>query len=143
MRSTYRVLAYLIVIGVLVQAATIAFAWFDVLNAVDGGAVLDENFEGNAGHMLHAISGMMVVPALALILLIVSFFAKIPRGVKWAAVVFGVVVLQYVLAIVGFGAPIVGALHGINALVLLVVADQAARRAGRGVAGAESPRPAR
>lgn len=129
MRSTYRVLAYLVVLGVVLQAASIAFAWFSVINEVDSGAVIDENFEGNAGHALHGIVGMMAIPLVALVLLIVSFFAKVPGGIKWAAIVLGVAVLQVVLAFVSFGAPIVGALHGINALALAVVAWRAARQA--------------
>ncbi len=36
--------------------------------------------------MLHGMIGMMLIPLLALVLLIISFFAKIPGGVKWAAI---------------------------------------------------------
>jgi len=129
MRSTYRVLAQLVAIGVVLQVAFIAFAWFDVLSAVDDGqAFADVEDDSNVGHLLHSIGGT-VIPLLGLALLVVSFFAKIPGGVKWAAIVFGVVVLQFVLAIVAFSAPVIGALHGVNALVLAGVADQAARRA--------------
>jgi len=129
MRSTYRVLAQLVAIGVVLQVAFIAFAWFDVLSAVDDGqAFADFEDDSNVGHLLHSIGGT-VIPLLGLALLVVSFFAKIPGGVKWAAIVFGVVVLQFVLAIVAFSAPVIGALHGVNALVLAGVADQAARRA--------------
>ena len=127
MRSTYRVLAYLVALGVVLQAGTIAFAWFSVLGEVDGGAVFDSNSEGNVGHMLHGMVGMMAIPLIALLLLIVSFFAKVAGGIKWAAITLGVAVLQVVLAIVAFGAPAIGALHGINALVLAIVATRAAR----------------
>ncbi len=34
--------------------------------------------------MLHGMNGMMVIPVVALLLLVISFFAKIPRGVAWA-----------------------------------------------------------
>jgi hypothetical protein len=73
---------------------------------------------------------MMVMPLLALLLLIVSFFARVAGGVKWAAFVFGLVILQVALAFVSFAAPVVGALHGLNALALLAVAGLAARRVG-------------
>lgn len=129
MRTTYRVLAHLVALGVVVQAGLIAFAWFSALNEIDGGAVIDASWEGNAGHVGHGIVGMMVIPVLALALLVVSFFAKVAGGVKWAAVVLGVAVLQVLLAFVSFGAPLVGALHGVNALVLLGVAERAASRA--------------
>jgi hypothetical protein len=126
-KQTYRVLAGLIALGVLVQAASVAFGWFDALSAVDAGTVIDGNYEGNAGHMLHGMVGMMLIPLLGLILLIVSFFAtkSVPQGRKWAGIVFGVIVLQVALAFAAFSAPIIGALHGINALVLLGVAARA------------------
>lgn len=127
MKSAYRILAWLVVLGVILQASSIAYAWFSVLNEVDSGIVVDENFEGNAGHMLHGMVGMMAIPLLALALFIVSFFAKVTGGVKWAAIVLGVAVLQVLLAFVSFGAPIVGALHGINALVLAGVGARAAQ----------------
>ena len=127
MKQTYRVIAGVIALGVLVQAAAIAFGWFDAISQLDKGLVIDENYEGNAGHVLHGMFGMFVMPLLGLILLIVSFFAAktVPGARKWAGIVFGVIVLQVVLAIVAFSAPIVGALHGINALVILGSAARA------------------
>jgi hypothetical protein len=131
MRSTYRVLAMLVALGVVLQAAFIAFAWFTVINDVDSGALTftGEDDQYNAGHMLHSIGGMLI-PALSLALLVVSFFAKIPGGIKWAAIVFGVAVLQVVLGVTAFELPAVGLLHGMNALALAVVADLAGRRVG-------------
>jgi hypothetical protein len=130
MRSAYRVLAGLISLGVVVQAMAIALGWFTAIKDLDDGLVIDKNYEGNIGHSLHGTIGMMVIPILAILLLIVSFFAHVPGGVKWAAIVFGLVALQIALAFVAFGAaPAVGALHGANALVLLGVSGMAARRA--------------
>ncbi|SNY65773.1 DUF6220 domain-containing protein [Paractinoplanes atraurantiacus] len=129
MRATYRALALLIALSVVVQAAVIAAAWFTVLNDAEAGGVFDENSEYNWGHWVHSVVGMMVVPLLALVLLVVAFFAKVPGGVKWAAIVLGVVVLQIVLAFAGFIAPVLGVLHGLNAFALAGVASIAARKA--------------
>ncbi|HEV7964802.1 MAG TPA: hypothetical protein VGP57_19825, partial [Actinoplanes sp.] len=129
MRTTYRVLAMLIALGVVVQAAVIAIAWFLVLHSLDDGTVFDKNSGDNWAQMLHSTLGMMVIPIIALLLLIVSFFAHIPGGVKWAAITFGVTVLQIVFAFLGLAAPVVGALHGINAFVLAGVASVAMRKA--------------
>jgi hypothetical protein len=65
------------------------------------------------------------------VLLIVSFFAKVPKGVALAATIVGLIILQvFVLPAlsreVGSG---FGALHGVNALVLMGVAIMAGRRA--------------
>lgn len=129
MRSTYRVLALLIALGVVVQAMSVALGWFMVLKEVDDGAVFDKNTEFNVGQVTHGMVGMMVIPLLAIVLLIVSFFARIAGGVKWAAMIFGLVALQIALAFGGFGVPAIGALHGLNALALLAVAGIAGRRA--------------
>src|SRR5919199_641882 len=114
MRATYRVRARLIAVGVVLQAAFIAVAWFQVLNELDSGAVFDKT-SGNWAHVAHAVVGSGVIPLLAIALLILSFFARVPGGVRWAAITFGVVVLQFGLAAVAYFAPVVGALHGINA----------------------------
>ena len=130
MRSTYRVLAGLVALGVVLQAAFIAGAWFGVIKDVDDGAVIDKNYDGNIGHVLHSIFGQGIIPLLGLLLLIISFFAKVPGGVKWAAIVFGLIVLQVMLAFLSFGVPQIGFLHGFNALALFSVAVLASRRAG-------------
>lgn len=122
MRSTYRVLAYLIALGVVLQATTVAFAWFAVINDLEGGAVFTADSELNIGHELHGLVGMNLMPLLALLLLISSFFAKIPGGIKWAGFVLLAVVAQVVLAIVAFSTPAIGALHGINAVLILALA---------------------
>ena len=129
MRQTYRVLAILIALGVVAQAAFIALAWFMVIKDLDDGAVIDKDYDGNAGHALHSIFGMMVIPLLALVFFAISFFAKIDGGVKWAGFVLLAVILQVALAFTAFGVPAVGALHGINAFVVMGLAGYAGRRA--------------
>jgi heme A synthase len=129
MKQTYRVVAGLIALGVLVQAASVAFGWFQVISDVENGAVLDENSEFNLGHIIHGIVGLNVMPLLGLVLLVVSFFAakSVPGARKWGGIVFGLIVLQVALAIFAFAlAPAIGALHGANALLVLGAALRAA-----------------
>ncbi len=129
MKAAYRGIAYLIALGVVAQASFIALAWFDVISDLESGAVITEDFEYNLGHLLHAIVGMMVIPLLALLLVVTSFFTKIPGASKRAGLVFLAVFVQVALAIVAFSIPAIGALHGINAIVLLGTALYAARKA--------------
>ena len=129
MRAAYRVLALLVAVGVVLQAMFIALAWFTSLKDLDGGAVIDKNTGENFGRSMHAVFGSGVIPVLALLLLIVSFFAHVDRGIRWALYVVGVVVLQILLAAVAYSAPVVGLLHGLNAFALAAVASLAARRA--------------
>lgn len=136
MRAAYRVLASLVAVGVVLQAMFIALGGFGVIKDVDGGAVFDKNSDLNAGQTLHGTVGMMVIPIIALLLLIVSFFAKVDGGIKWALYVVGLVVLQIALAFLSFSAPVVGLLHGLNAFALAAVASLASRRASRAPAAA-------
>lgn len=138
MRAAYRVLAILVAVGVVLQAMFIALAWFTALKDMDGGAVIDKNTEENFGRTMHSVFGSGVIPALALLLLIVSFFAHVERGIRWALYVVGVVVLQFLLAAVAYSAPVVGLLHGLNAFALAAVASLAARRAAGTPASAAS-----
>jgi hypothetical protein len=129
MRAAYLWLTRLIAIGVVLQAAFIAWGTFDIFNAVDDGEVfVAEREEYNAGQMMHAVFGEMVIPLLAILLLIVSFFVKAKGAVVGALIVFGLIILQFVLAIVSFGAPVTGLLHGINAFAIAGVAGFAGRR---------------
>jgi hypothetical protein len=138
MRTAYRVLAYLIALEVVVQAAAIAFAVFGLGKWVEDGGVLDKaamesesiNFTGLIGFIVHGINGQLVIPAIALILLIVSFFAKVPKGAAFAGIVLGLIVAQVLLGIFGHGLPALGVLHGMNALAIFTLAVIAARRAG-------------
>lgn len=128
MRNVYKVFAWLIALGVFVQAAAIALAWFTVIADLEAGGVFTKDSEWNAGHEIHGMLGFNIMPILGLLFLIVSFFAKIPGGVKWAALTFAAIVVQVALAIVAFSTPAVGALHGINALLLFGLAFMAGKR---------------
>jgi hypothetical protein len=137
MRTAYKVFAWLVALGVVVQAASMVWAvaglgiWVDK----DGGVLDKAAFESEetlfpeiAGFMIHGMNGMMIIPALAVIFLIVSFFAKVPGGVAWAAYVLLAVVVQIALGIYGHEAAIWGMLHGINALILFSLAVYAGLR---------------
>jgi Family of unknown function (DUF6220) len=138
MKATYRVLASLVAIGVVLQAMFIAWGFFTVGKDIDGGAVFDKNSSATTGLSLHGFFGMTIIPLVALLLLIVSFFAKVDGGIKWALYVVGLVVLQIALAFLSFSAPVVGLLHGLNAFALAAVASLASRRASRAPAVAAS-----
>lgn len=141
MRVTYRVLACAIVVLVALQAAWIALSAFGVINAVESGTVIDQSYEPNIGATLHGIGGVYVVPLVALALLVVSFFAHITGGVRWALFVVLAVALQITLAFVAFGIPGVGVLHGVNAFVILGLAAIAAARVSRTTVQVSSPEP--
>lgn len=138
MRSVYRVVAYVVAAGVAVQAMVMVYAVAGLGKWVEEGGVLDQAameskespFPEVIGLMIHGMNGMMVIPAIALILLIVSFFTKAAGAVMWAVIVAVLVVLQVALGMFGHGIPLLGALHGLNALLLFGAAIYAGRRVG-------------
>ena len=149
MRATYKVLAHLVAGLVAVQAAVMVFAVAGLYGWVADGNSLTESvltaeegpdFTGAIGFMLHGVVGMMVIPVLALALLVVAFFAKVPGGIRWAAIVLGLVVLQVVLGIAGHSTPYAGLLHGFNALALFACA-LGAGRAAKDAPAATTPAP--
>lgn len=143
MKRLYAVLAFVICGLVAVQAAVAVWAesglflWI----ARDGGSIDASTLESEAlppfpeaaGFEVHGMNGMMVIPIVALVLLVVSFFAKVPRGVVWAVAIALLVGLQVTLGIVGHSVSIAGLAHGLNALALFTVALLAGRRAWRAV----------
>lgn len=138
MRTAYKILAWLIAAEVMIQAAAIAYAiaglgiWIDQNGGVLDKAAMESNetlFPEIVGFMIHGINGQMVIPLLAVILMIVSFFAKVPGGVKWAGFVLLAVVVQVALGMFLHTVSGLGALHGINALILFGVATMAGVRA--------------
>ncbi len=141
MKTAYKWLADLVAVGVLVQAAAIAFGVFGLMHDVDNGATVTKDYNGNAGFAVHAITGTMIIPLLAIALLIVGLIAKFQDSSRFAVYVFGAVLLQVVFAMISFGAPVIGVLHGANALVVLTTAVFAGRKVRAAIAaeGAVSP----
>lgn len=137
MKQVYRVLAFLVAAGVAMQAAAVAFGMFGLIKWVENGGTLDKSTElnsslgGYAGFSLHGIGGTIIMPALALLFLISSFFAKVPGGIRWALITFGVTVLQVALGLFSHTVAGLGWLHGANALVLFGVAVTAGIRVRR------------
>ena len=127
MRAAYRVLGLLISIAVVLQVASIALAGFTISKDADDGTTIGADYS-NFGQTYHSIAGS-VIGLLALVFLIVSFLTDVPRGRTLAGIVVGLVALQFVLAVVSFGLPALGVLHGINGLAVAGVAGAASRRA--------------
>ncbi|MEU5156828.1 hypothetical protein [Glycomyces sp. NPDC021274] len=139
MRVVYRILAYVIAAEVALQAAFMAYAIAGLYIWVQDGGVLDSAvlesedvpFDEAVGFMLHGINGMMIIPVLALLLLIVSFFAKIKGGIRFAVILLLWVALQIFLGLFGHEAAIFGLFHGIVAFAVYGTAFMAGFRAKR------------
>jgi hypothetical protein len=139
-KQAYRVLAYLVAAGVAMQAAAIAYGMFGLFKWIEKGGTIDQSTQptpdlgGYTGLILHGTGGILIVPVIALLFLISSFFAKVPGGIKWGLIVFGVTVLQVALGIFAHEIAGLGWLHGLNALILFATALMAGMRVTRAVA---------
>jgi hypothetical protein len=150
--KAFRILNYVITAEVLIQAAMIAWAVFGLSKYLDDGGVVNKDkiegdkmiFDGEWGFAVHGINGSMLIPLLGLALLVVAFFAKIPGGVRFAAILFVLIIVQaFVLPILADGAPFVGMLHGANALAILGMSIAGGKMGAAAVAtGPATPAPA-
>jgi heme A synthase len=134
MRTAYRVLAFAIAAMVAIQAGAIGYAVFAQLSFLEGGGTLDEatieSAPGFDAFIFHALfAGVVLLSSLAM--LIVSFFPKIPQGVRWAVFVLIATIVQIALGVLSHLWAGIGALHGAAALVLFGVAVMAAMRSRR------------
>ena len=151
MRTAYKVLAYVVAAEVAIQAAASVWAIAGLGKWVQGGGVLDKAtmesegipFPELVGIFVHGINGSFVVPGIALVLLILSFFTKVRGAIKWAIIVFVLTVVQGQLGYLGHDFTAAAAVHGLNALALFGAAIYAGRRirtaAPRNVPAAEEP----
>lgn len=137
MRTTYRILADLVAIGVAVQSMAIVWAIAGLLHWVDGGGTLKKgwedhmpDFQGSSGFAIHGIIGGMVLPVIALALLVIAFFAGVRNGTRIAGGVFALVVLQMLAGMAGEDAPWLGLFHGLIPFAIFSAAIVAARAAG-------------
>jgi hypothetical protein len=146
MRTTYRILADAIAVLVVIQAAVMVFAISGLFKWIDDGATLDAGviksweddpptWDGAIGHFIHVMSGTFLIPLVGLILLLVSFFAGIAGGVKWAAIIAVSIVVQVMAGIMAGimagDAVWLGLVHGLNAFILFSAAIFAARAAAK------------
>lgn len=143
MTSAYKNLCYFIAALVVLQAGFIAWAFFGMNDWItnDNGVVnkellecddCDQNFVAEWGFAFHMFFvGLLLIPLTTLVTLIVSFFSKVPGAPKWAGALVVLVILQvFVIPMLAREIdPIFGALHGINALVILGTALLAGNRA--------------
>jgi len=136
-RSAYRWLTAVLFGAVVVQVALAAFGAFDSVHKAEHAAISKKTIENN--FTAHGILGTVIV-LLMLILLIVTAAGRV-APVQFVVLIFGLGVLQYILGLVSTSAPVVGLLHGLNALAIFSATGVLAHRAWRGEARDEVTAP--
>jgi heme A synthase len=142
MKTVYRVLAYAVAAAVAIQAGAIGYGVWAQLNWIENGntldnAALESGAPGTAALIFHSFFGGAVLLA-AIALLVISFFAKIERGVRWAVIVLVSTFVQIALGVLSHFTAVIGAVHGAVAMALFGVAMMAAMRVRRPAAVEEA-----
>jgi FtsH-binding integral membrane protein len=129
-RSLHGGLAHLFALLIVVQ---FFLAGLGAFTTIHNKKFKDSNFDAHA-----ALGSLMVV--IALVILIIALVGRwSPRATKLSAALFGLMILQFFLGIIGSGsAPLVGGLHAANALLVTGAAFLLVREARHRPAPAET-----
>jgi hypothetical protein len=123
-QTVYRYWAWIVVAAIVLQIGFAGYGAFYVANAVDDNPVNDDKFEDGFG--LHAGFGYLVV-LIILVFLLIALGARIGRPRIWRNLgLFGLAILQVLLAWFGFEVPWIGFFHPINAFLILGLAGSIA-----------------
>ena len=127
MSAVYKYLAGVIFLAVLVQIGFAGYGAFSVAGDVDGGVVDEDRFEDVFG--LHLGFGYLVI-LLGLILLVVALIGR--HRIKHSAILFGLLILQMILAWIGYEVAWIGFLHPVNAILIAGLTGMLAMAEWRG-----------
>lgn len=130
MNAAFRIWASLVSLAVIVQVGLAGYGGFHAVDVSDDkGSISKDGVEH--GFNAHAALGYVILLA-ALVLLILAFVARRdPAGAarpKWAGILFGLLIVQVLLAWLGGAVAGLGVLHGMNALAVAGVAGSLAGR---------------
>jgi Family of unknown function (DUF6220) len=142
-RAIFRYWLWLLLFLVVLQIAFAGFGAFDVADKVasEGASVDEESVDDSWG--LHIGFGYLILLG-SLIAFVLALVARVGRQrVLHSLGIFGLVIVQILLAWFGSEVPIIGALHPLNAFLILGAVATLAMREQRGdmVATATAPQP--
>jgi Family of unknown function (DUF6220) len=142
-RAIFRYWLWLLLALVVLQIAFAGFGAFDVAEKVAsaGASVDEESVDDSWG--LHIGFGYLILLG-ALVAFVLALVARVGRQrVLHSLGIFGLMILQILLAWFGSEVPIIGALHPLNAFLILGAVATLAMREQRGdmVATAAAPQP--
>jgi hypothetical protein len=128
--AAFRIWASLVSLAVIVQVGLAGYGAFHAVNVSDDkGSIGKKSVEDGFG--VHSGLGYVILLA-ALVLVILAFVARRQSAdssrLKWSGIIFGLLILQVLLAWVGMASSGLGALHAINALAIAGFAGSLAGR---------------
>lgn len=124
-KKAYSIVGVVLLVELALQFYLIAAAALAVWGAKDNATDVYSAFKvGDQFAGLHAVVGTFVIPLTILILIALSFAARLPARTKGqTAGLLVLMVVQFLLGVVGSGGgtglAVIGGLHGITALVIV------------------------
>jgi hypothetical protein len=119
LRTIFRYWLWLLLAAVVLQIALAGFGAFDVADKLgtEGSSVDEDSFNDSWG--LHTGVGYLIFLA-SIVTFLLALAARVGRRrVLHSLGIVALVVVQIVLAWIGYEVPIIGALHPLNALLIL------------------------
>jgi hypothetical protein len=141
-RTLYAVWSWIVFVAIVLQVGLAGYGAFYSANKLgDEGATIDEDVFFD-GFVAHALFGYITVLA-GLIFMVLGLIAGIGKWRLGAhGLIFGLLVLQVLLAWFGFEAPVIGFFHPVNALLLFALSGMVAWREWRLRQEGPAPAPA-
>jgi Family of unknown function (DUF6220) len=124
-RRAYSIFGLILLVELGLQFYLIAAAALSVWAAQDNaGSVYAAFKNGDKFASLHGLIGTLVIPITILVMIALAFAAGLSRRDKGQTIgLFGLVVIQFLLAVIGssgtVAAAVIGGLHGLNALAIV------------------------
>jgi hypothetical protein len=123
-QTVYRWWAWLVFAAVVLQVGFAGYGAFFVAGKSDDNPVTEDQFEDGFG--IHIGVGYLIV-LLVLVYLILAFVARVGRPrLKRNGILFGLLILQVLLAWFGFEVAAIGFFHPINALAIFALSGSMA-----------------
>jgi hypothetical protein len=140
LRSVYRYWSWLVFLTVVLQIGFAGYGAFYVAEKVDGGTVNEDKFDDGWG--LHMGFGYLVV-----LLILIGFLIALAGGLRGrrlgrAGGLFGLGILQILLAWFGSEVPVIGFFHPVNALLIFGLSGSIAWSEWRAAEATTAPAPA-
>ena len=128
MNSAFRIWASLVSFAIIVQVGLAAYGAFNAIDKSDDSGTIGKNAVSD-GFIAHTVLGYAIVAA-AIVLLALAFATRraVRSRLRSSGLIFGLLVVQILLAGLGDAVPWLGILHGMNALAIAGFAGTLAGR---------------
>jgi hypothetical protein len=124
-KKAYTIVGVVLLVELALQFYLIAAGALAVWGAKNNATDVYAAFKvGDQFASLHAVVGTLIIPVTIIVLLALSFGARLPvRAKGQTGGLLGLVVVQFLLGVVGSGGgtglAVIGGLHGLNALAIV------------------------